>query len=290
MLSGCSSTPDTIKMYFVPSTEADQVLTSGEQIATLLEESTGLEIEVAVPTSYAAVIEALCAGKADVAWLATFGYVLANDKCGVEAKLTTVRYGSSTYNAEIITQADSVREARGLKPINSLADLEGTKFAFTDPLSTSGYLFSNYMIKNAGVTLGEEIFSGGHTQSVLAVYNGDVDAGACFWSPLRPDGTIGDARRNALTDYPDVGEKVKIVEISDPIPNDTVSFRKDLDQETKDMLVQAILDMAASDNGVELLGELYNITGLVEASDSDYDVVRAMGTTLGFDFEAALED
>ena len=43
--------------------------------------------------------------------LSTFAYVLASDKCGVEAKLTTVRYGLPYYQAEIIAQADSVREA-----------------------------------------------------------------------------------------------------------------------------------------------------------------------------------
>ena len=290
LLAGCSSGGDTIKMYFVPSTEADTVLVNGQQIADLLTASTGYEFEVAVPTSYAAVIEALCAGKADVAWLATFAYVLANQKCGVEAKLTTVRFGSPTYNAQIIAQADKVREARGLKPIKTLDDLNGAKFAFTDPLSTSGYLFASSMLIDAGVKLGEEVFAGGHTQSVLAVYNGDVDAGASFWSAIRPDGTIGDARRNILNDYPDAGEKVKIVRLSDPIPNDTVSFRQDLDKEVKDKLVSALLDLARSDEGQQILGDLYNITGLVPASDRDYDVVRTMGENLGFDFESALGD
>jgi|GEM_PF-4838394 len=40
--------------------------------------------------------------------------------------------------------------------------------------------------------------------------------------------------------------------------------------------------------GLQVLGYLYNITSLATASDSDYDVVRAMGETLGFDFEKAI--
>jgi len=282
--------PPTIRMYFVPSGEADTVLASGDKIAAMLEERTGYEFETAVPTSYAAVIEALCTGKADVAWLATFAYVLANEKCGVEAKLTTVRYGSSTYTAEIIAQSDAVRAERGLDPINSLDDLNGKTFAFTDPLSTSGYLFARAMLEDAGVELAESLFAGGHPQAVLAVYNGDVDAGACYWSPIRPDGSIGDARRTARESYPDVAEKVKIVQLSAPIPNDTVSFRADLPEDVKDKLIAAILAMTKTDEGVEVLGELYNITGLVPASDADYDVVRKMGDLLGFDFEKALED
>ena len=288
LMVGCSERKEKIRMYFVPSSEADAVLASGQRIADMLTEATGYEFEVAVPTSYAAVIEALCAGKADVAWLATFAYVLANQKCGVEARLTTVRFGASTYSAQIIAQSDKVREERGLQPIRSLEDIQGKRFAFTDPLSTSGYLFTKTMLEDASVKPAEELFAGGHPQVVLAVYTGDVDAGACYWSPLRPDGTIGDARRTALEQYPDVAEKVKIVQLSDPIPNDTVSFRKDMDQEVKEKLVAAILEMAESDDGQQILGELYNITGLVPAADSDYDVVRNMGRTLGFDFEKAL--
>jgi phosphonate transport system substrate-binding protein len=282
--------PPTIRMYFVPSGEADTVLASGDKIAAILEERTGYKFETAVPTSYAAVIEALCTGKADVAWLATFAYVLANAKCGVEAKLTTVRYGASTYTAEIIAQSDAARAERGLDPISSLDDLNGKTFAFTDPLSTSGYLFARAMLEDAGVELAESIFAGGHPQAVLAVYNGDVDAGAAYWSAIRPDGSLGDARRTALESYPDVGEKVKIVRLSDPIPNDTVSFRADLPEDVKDKLIAAILAMTKTDEGIEVLGELYNITGLVPASDADYDVVRKMGDLLGFDFEKALEE
>lgn len=290
-LTSCDADDDdVIQMYFVPSSEADVVLASGQEIADMLAEQTGYEFEVAVPTSYAAVIEALCAGKADVAWLATFAYVLANDRCGVEAKLTTVRYGSASYRSQIIALSNEEREAMGLDPIESVDDLEGASFAFTDPLSTSGNLFPRAMILDAGIELGEEVFAGGHPQVVLAVYNGDVDAGATYWSPELPDGTIGDARATALETYPDVAEKVKIVTLSDPIPNDTVSFREDLPEEIKENLTQAILDMAESDEGQEMLGELYNITGLVRATDEDYDIVRNMGETLDFNFEEALEE
>ena len=275
--------PATIRMYFVPSTEVDKIIASGKKIADMLKKSTGYDFEVAVPTSYAAVIEALCAGKADVAWLATFAYVLASEKCGVEAKLATVRFGLSTYNAEFITLADKERQAKGLKPIKTLEDLNGAKFAFTDPVSASGYLFPKYMLEQAKVKLGQEIFAGGHPQVVLAVYKGEVDAGATFFSPLRPDGTIGDARRNVIETYPDVEQKVKILRLSDPIPNDTVSFRKDLPQDVKDKIVSALLAMAKTSEGVKVLGELYNITGLAPASDADYDIVRGMAKTLGID-------
>src|SRR5215210_8984244 len=48
-----------IKMAFVPSSDSQKVLGSGEPIGRLLERETGLKVRVSVPTSYAAVIEAM---------------------------------------------------------------------------------------------------------------------------------------------------------------------------------------------------------------------------------------
>ncbi|HNX01884.1 MAG TPA: PhnD/SsuA/transferrin family substrate-binding protein, partial [Candidatus Cloacimonadota bacterium] len=66
------SKQNPIKMYFVPSMEAGKIITSGEAISNYLHAKTGYYYKVAVPTSYAAVIEALGTNEADIAWLATF--------------------------------------------------------------------------------------------------------------------------------------------------------------------------------------------------------------------------
>ena len=60
-----------IKMYFVPSMEADKVVTSAEEIAQMLHVETGYHFKVAVPVSYAAVVEAMGTQEADIAFLAT---------------------------------------------------------------------------------------------------------------------------------------------------------------------------------------------------------------------------
>ena len=65
------SKKNPIKMYFVPSLEAGKVVSSGEAIAAFLHQETGYYFKVAVPTSSAAVIEALGSYQADIAWLAT---------------------------------------------------------------------------------------------------------------------------------------------------------------------------------------------------------------------------
>ena len=54
--------------------------------------------------SYAAVIEALGAGQADVAWMPAFAYVIAHARYGAEVKLQVVRsvYHSSGEYPELV--------------------------------------------------------------------------------------------------------------------------------------------------------------------------------------------
>ncbi len=55
------SPENPIQVFFVPSAEAQTLISGGEVLAEALTEATGLSYEVSVPTSYAATIEAMCA-------------------------------------------------------------------------------------------------------------------------------------------------------------------------------------------------------------------------------------
>ena len=68
-----------LRMMFVPSGDSQVILKGGEEIARRLEKATGLHFKTSVATNYAAVIEAMGAGKVDIGWLAAFSYVLAHE-------------------------------------------------------------------------------------------------------------------------------------------------------------------------------------------------------------------
>ncbi|MBU0495206.1 MAG: phosphate/phosphite/phosphonate ABC transporter substrate-binding protein [Chloroflexi bacterium] len=274
-----------ITMYFVPSAEADKVLASGEIIAKALEERTGYKFETAVPTSYAAVIEAMGTDKADIAWLATFAYIVAHDKYGVDVSLTTVRYGADTYKGQFIAKADS-----GLTKIE---DIAGKKIAYTDAGSTSGFIYPSALLAKMGIVPGETLFAGGHPQAALAVKQGSADVGCTYWSDRYPDGTIGDARRTLATidakadpegfakELEAIEKEIVIIGFTDDIPNDTVSFRKDFPADMRAKIVQAIMDYAQTDEGKQALADLYNITGFTASNDARYDVVREALKAMG---------
>jgi len=266
--------PNPIKMNFVPSMEAVKIVTSGKEVADYITEKTGYYFKVAVPTSYASVIEAMGTDETDIAWLATFAYILANEKFGAEVALTAVRKGLDKYKGQFITQTNS--------GINGIEDIDGKIIAYTDAASTSGFMYPSALLARKGIKPEKYFFAGGHPQTILAVYDGKADVGCTFWAPEGDDGPR-DARRAVIETYPDVMEKIKIIGFTDWIPNDTVTFRKNFPKDMKEKIVDALLEYANTEEGHKTLVNLLDIDNFVRATDADYEVVRQTLKAIGRD-------
>lgn len=281
LVAGCGgnaplgSKKNPVKMYFVPSMEAGKIVTNGNAVAEYLTEVTGYHFKVAVPTSYASVIEAMGTEEADIAWFATFAYVLAHEKYDAEVALTTVRKGLAQYKGQFVARADG--------DVQSLQDIDGKVIAYTDAASTSGYMYPHALLSKKGITPAQSFYAGGHPQAILAVYQGRADVGCSFWAPEGEDGEARDARRAVVDTYPDVLEKIKIIGYTEWIPNDTVTFRHGFPAEMREKIVQGLLDFAHTPDGANTLRELLDIDDFVRATDADYDVVRATLEALGKD-------
>jgi phosphate/phosphite/phosphonate ABC transporter binding protein len=305
-----------IKVLFVPSVEANIITSGGDVMAKALKDATGLEFEVSVPTSYAATIEEMCASPTDtMGFIPAFGYVLANQLCGVDVAFKAVRFGFDVYWAQILVPRDS--------DMQSLDDLNGKKWGYGDVGSTSGYLVPLVMFQDAGVTPGEKVETGGHTQSVKAVYDGSVDFSTTFYSPPQkpagepawqpgdppdiPDDLVPecapsadgsklmcgdwqvlDARANLRTDAPDVVQKLRILTISPPIPNDTLSFGPDFPADVRAKVSDALIAFSQTPDWATSIGsnDFYGWTGINPATDAEYDFVRKLVDAAGVTLES----
>jgi len=304
-----------IKVLFVPSVDVDFMIESGELIEQALNEATGLVYEVSVPTSYSATLEEMCASPDDtIGFIPAMGYALGNQLCGIEPGLASVRYGWNVYFAQFIVQRDS--------GIETLADLEGKSWGYGDTGSTSGYLVPLAQLTDLGITPGERVETGGHTETANAVYNGEVDFGTTFFSPpllpgdpdeewqvgdppdipdelvpecgLNEDGKLYcggyrvlDARQTIREQAPDVIQVVAIVDISQGIPNDTMSFSPDFPDEMKQMIIDAIIAYVQTDACKESLcnEQFYEWTDASPIYDGDFDTIRLMMEQQGITLE-----
>ena len=313
-----------IKVLFVPSVDANIIVSGGQVMADALTEATGLSFEVTVPTSYAATIEEMCASPTDtMAFIPGLGYAIASQLCGVDVAFKAIRYGYPVYWAEYIVARDS--------EFQTLADLEGATWGYGDQGSTSGYMVPTVELAAAGVTPGEQVQTGGHNQTVTAVYNGEVDFGTVFYSvPLTPEGgpvfswadyqagtvtddmyeipadaipncapdaegkkllcdgwRVLDARANIRTEAPDVMQKVRILAVSASIPNDTLAFGPEFPADVRTQISDALVAFAQTDAWGESIGsnDFYGWSGIEVASDAEYDMVRAMVEATGYKIE-----
>jgi len=278
-LAGCqrkeaAEVPKELVIGFVPSVEAEKIPEKVAPLAEMLSKELGIPVKHFTSANFAGLVEAMGAKKVDVGWLNPLGYVLARDTHGVEVILKSVRRGSVSYKAQIVVRADS--------GINKLADLKGKKFGFVDPGSTSGYLFPAAHLKknnmNPEKDFSEVVFLGGHDKVITAVYNGDVDAGATF----------ADARARVEKTFPDVMQKVRILEYTGDIPNDTVSVRKGLDPAFVEQVKQALIKIASSEEGKRIFFDLYQWDGVAEAKDSDFDIIRETAKLMNLDIKKEL--
>ena len=224
--------------------------------------------KINIPQSYIAVIEAFGAKGADVAAMNTSGYIKAYDKYGVQARLIVLRHGKKTYQSQIIAKKGKFK---------TLDDLKGAKLAFVDAASMSGYMLPLHYLKTKGIRIhSDPIFAMKHDSVVSMIYQGQVDAGATFYSP--PDSVEGiqDARRLVRAQYPDVEEKIEILSLTDEIPNDPIVFRKDLPEQLKTDLIEAFLKMVQTEEGRIAFKAVYGVTSIERATDDDFRMVREL--------------
>jgi len=315
-----------IKVMFVPSVDVGVIVTGGELMAEALHEATGLYFEVSVPTSYAATLEEMCASPADtMGFIPPLGYALANQLCGVDVAFKAVRYGFPIYWSQILVQRDS--------DIQSVEDLNGKKWGYTDAGSTSGYLLPLAYFNDLGITPSEATATGGHNQAVSAVYNGEVDFATTFYSVPFDDfstyhslwsyedylaGTVTpdmydipddilpscavsedgkyincgtwrplDARPNIRTEAPDVIQKVRILALTVDVPNDAMAFGPDFPEDLRAQIVDALYAFSETDAWDESIGnsDFYNWSGIIPATDAEYDFVRLMVEGAGLTLE-----
>jgi phosphonate transport system substrate-binding protein len=271
---GSEKNPILISM--VPSKDTKTLLLNAREMTDWLERETGLKFDIQVPMSYVAVVEALGSKKVDVAYLNTTTYLMARDKYGVEVKFISINTdGTSNYKGQFIARVDS--------KIKTIHDINKRKMAYVDPTSASGYILPAFQLKSFNIKPKEEVFAGRHDAVVTMVYQRQVDAGATYYA-IPENGQIMDARRLVVAQFPDVAEKIKIIDFTIPLANDAFVFRRDLPEDLKKKIYDAFLKWSSSPEGLATLKKLSNASGLRPATHEMYEdsekIIKSMKSSL----------
>jgi phosphonate transport system substrate-binding protein len=229
---------------------ASDRLRSNECVRSQIEALLGVPTKIYAPADYNGVIEGLLGGNLDMAWLGASGYakVYMTNPDAVEPVLVKInKDGSFGYYSVGFARVDS--------GIESLDDMKGKVFGFGDPNSTSGYLIPSIEIPQSGYSMKpgdyfkDVVFTGGHEQTIVAVFNGDINAGVTWADGLGEwvDGYNSGALRKAA----DAGlvDMTQIQEIwrSKLIPEGPIVLRKDLPEKVKLKVTGLLASMPSMD-------------------------------------------
>jgi phosphonate transport system substrate-binding protein len=263
---------------------ANDRLRSNECIRAKTEELLGVPTRVFAPADYNAVVEGLLGGNIDMAWLGPSAYAKAylTDPEAVEPVLVKVNTdGTFGYHAIGFARADS--------GITSFADAKGKKFAFGDPNSASGYLIPNYEMKKEGIPtesgahFGEVVFSGGHEQSIVGVFNGDFDVSVTWADGLGDweDGYNSGALRKAA----DAGlvDMTQLVEVwrSPVIVEGPIVLRKALPSDVKVKMVGMMASLGFMDPECAYTFMAGEVLGLAPITHAAYETIVEIRRELG---------
>jgi phosphonate transport system substrate-binding protein len=196
-----------------------------------LEPKLQMKIELVQRRTYQEVNDLLVSGQLDAALVCTGGYVDLERRApgAVEVVALPVVHGSTTYHSYVIVPASSAAL--------ELADLRGSRFAFTDELSLSGFAYPNHVLRLLGTDartfFASTVFTRSHDRSVDAVAKGVVDGAAV-------DSLIYD---QLVRSAPDVGTATRIVHRSPPYGMSPVVVSTRLSPERRAAIRDALLEL-----------------------------------------------
>ena len=233
-----------------PTLASDEMLNKAKPLEKFLKDALGpkVDVQIYVPSSFAAVVESLRFGHAHVAFMSAWPAQLAVQMGGAEVALAEVRQviqGSEKVEAPYYY---SYWVVPSNSPHQNLQALKGKSVCFPSPISTSGYVAPigrlvelNLLPTPEGkeadpkAFFKEVLFGGGYGQCWQALKQGQVDVTVI----------AGDVPEKL---YQEVLASTRVIEQQGPIPSHAVVLSKELKEPLRSRTIQAITKLGAPEH------------------------------------------
>ena len=218
-------------------------------------------VELVQRRTYLEVNDLVEHGEVDIAFVCSGPYVQGHDSFGMELLAAPQVNGKTTYNSLLIVPSNSKAQ--------SMADLRGKVFAFTDPISLTGRLYPAYLVQQLGFTpetfFSRTFFTYSHDEAIRAVASGLADSAAV-------DSMVYEY---TLTSDPSLAEKVKVIQRSPDFGIPPVVVSPLIRPQVRAELQTLLLDMASDPEAKAALSSI-GVERFVTIEDSAYESVRSL--------------
>lgn len=234
---------------------------SYQPLLDFLSAQLGRPIELVQRRTYAEVNDLIESGDVDLAFVCTSAYVDGHDKFGMELLAAPQVDGAAVYFSLLIVPADS--------PAQTMADLRGQVFAFTDPMSNTGRNYPTYLVQQLGQTpetfFARTFFTYSHDDAIRAVADGLADGAAV-------DSLVYDF---AIARDPMLAQKTRVIHRSEPFGIPPVVVGPQIRPQLRAELQNLLFDMVTAPEGRASLATA-GIERFVPIDDSAYDSARVL--------------
>ncbi len=260
-----------LRVGFTPGEESDGLSLRSAELGQLLEKKleaagTRVRIQTQVGRTYEDLLDQLKSKKVDFAFLNALSFVRAEESLQLKVLLKKVWEGPF-YFSILLTQKRSA--------FKNLQSLQKARFAFVSEGSGSGHLYPLVALRGSKLDLAalkpEQLrFTGAHDRSVELLKKGEVDVIAVF-------SNTKSAQDSAWTQHGGRASDVRVLWVSEPIPNDPFVVRKDYyDRHPRLVheLMLALIELSESEAERPMLTRLLGVKSLMWATAQQYDPVR----------------
>ncbi len=288
---GSEGNPITIGFILQPEDIAANE--AAEDIAFLLKQDTGFQIESTLYPDFQSLSAAVINGDVDLFWLKPLEYIYLNWEGAAQVVLLTNHLGVYAYGVQFMANLDrgfttyfdpEVNASFG-DPVAALQQFAGTRPCFIEPSSLAGYLTPMGLLVNSSTPILDPVFTYDYQATIRALYiQGICDFGVSY-------ALTGDPRTSSsiIQDIPLAQEEVIIIWQSDGIiPNINLSASPDLPLDISYRMQEAFLDLPNTQEGLGLLTTAlnYDVEALKIVEDTIYNPLRAALIPLELDLQA----
>ncbi len=254
--------PDRLVFAFQRQADPRQVQEKAENLAAILSDELGIPVEVLIPASYGASVQAVVSNRAQVAYLSSIPFLLAREEAPVELLLAEVRDERTEYDSIFVVAKDS--------PYETIEDLRGARMMWTSATSASGYVFPySRLVREGYLDRGEDPaqffgrinYAGGYDRALEAVLRGQADVCAVSYYTMEGD-------RADLYMSEENREQLRVLERTPGVPTHLLSVRSDLPEDLREDLRRVLLEI--SEEQPELFADVYGAASFKAVEEDEH--------------------
>lgn len=264
LISGGEIVPLRVSVAAVVSPQG--TLASYQPLLDYISDQLDRPVELVQRQTYAETNALIEQNAVDIAFVCTSAYIDGYEAFGMELLAAPQVNGTSSYQSVLIVPASS--------PAQSMADLEGRVFAFTDPNSFSGRIYPTYLVQGLGRNpeefFGRTFFTYSHDDAIRAIASGIADGAAV-------DSLVYDF---AVQRDQELASKVRLIHRSQAFGIPPVVINPGARPQLKATLQELLLEMSVDPEGQAALAAL-GVEMFVLPDDATYDSARSIIDQVG---------